>query len=45
MDEHYAPGLRLKVTHKGHASRDLISHRQSKIDTSPRHMATQSRVD
>lgn len=39
-----APGLRLEVTHKVHASRDLISHRQSRIDTPPRYMATQSRV-
>lgn len=44
MDGHCAPGLRLEVTHEVHASRDFISQRQSKIDTSPRYMAMQSRV-
>lgn len=44
MDEHCAPGPRLDVTHIVHASRSLISHRQSKIDTLPRYLATQSRV-
>ena len=44
MDEHCAPGLRMEATHKVHASRDLISQRQSKKDTSPRYTAVQSRV-